>query len=108
VSAIYLLDRVTLRPGRLATCREALRESYLPGARRRGMEFVGSWCAPPVEVEGEPTELYLLWRLAGVGEFFAMRGQAAADPEVAAFWRELEALALGRERRVLGEAGLAP
>jgi hypothetical protein len=45
--------------------------------------------------------------VAGVGEFFAMRGAAGADPEVAAFWREVEALSLCRSRRVLGETALA-
>lgn len=107
MSAVYLLDQLTVRPGRLAACREALSERYLQGARRRGMQLVGAWSAPPVEVEEEPTELFVLWRVAGVGEFFAMRGAAGADPDVAAFWREVEALSLCRSRRVLGETALA-
>lgn len=107
MSAIYLLDQLTLRPGRLAACREALYARYLPGARRRGMQLVGAWSAPPLEVEEQPTELFVLWRVAGVPEFFAMRGQAGADPEVGAFWREVEALSLRRSRRVLGEQALA-
>ena len=65
MSAIYILDRVQLRPGQLQAYQRALRERYLPGARKRGMELIGSWITPPVEVE-EGNELVTIWSLPSI------------------------------------------
>jgi len=99
--AIYVLDRMELRPGRLRAYRELLERRYLPGARERGMELVGLFAAPPLELEDASNELFALWSLPDVAAFWAMRARAVADPDVATFWRESEAFLLGRERRFL-------
>jgi hypothetical protein len=43
-------------------------------------------------------EVVLLWSLPGPREFFATR---AASHEAAEWWRETDAIALGRERHVM-------
>ena len=48
---IYVLDRITVRPGRLRDYQARLRERYLPLARSRGMTLVGQWFTPPVELD---------------------------------------------------------
>jgi hypothetical protein len=107
VSGIFILDRITVQPGRLREYRELLEQRYLPGAVQRGMQLVGSWVSPPVELEGESSDLLLLWSLAGVEAFWAMRGQASADPTVGDWWKQSEHLLVSRERRLLAPADRA-
>ncbi len=105
MSAIYVLDRVKLRPGQLQAYQQALRERYLPGARERGMELIGSWVTPPVEVE-HGNELVTLWSLPSIETFWAMRSGSAA-PELAAWWEESDRLALSRERKFMTPAEIS-
>ena len=83
MSAIYILDRVKLRPGQLQAYQQALRERYLPGARERGMELIGSWTTPPLEVE-EGNELVTLWSLPSIEAFWAMRSGSVSPGVVVA------------------------
>lgn len=105
MSAIYILDRVTLRPGQLQTYQKGLRERYLPGARERGMELVGSWITPPVELE-EGNELVTLWSLPGVETFWKIRS-GSASPELEAWWKESDQLTLSRERKFMTSAEIS-
>ena len=102
MSTIYILDRVKLRPEKIQPYQPALRERYLPGARERGMELIGSWITPPVEVE-EGNELVTLWSLPSIEAFWAMRGSSSA-PEIAAWWAESDQLTLSRERKIMSAA----
>ena len=92
--AVFILDRIRIRPGEVETYQRGLREQYVPAARERGMELVGSWLTPPVEVE-QGNELVLLWSLADAEGFWAMRRHS---DEAASFWKDMEAATLSRER----------
>ena len=105
MSAIYILDRVRLRPEKIQPYQRALRERYLPGARERGMELIGSWITPPVEVE-EGNEFVTLWSLPSIEAFWAMRAGSSA-PEIAAWWAEADELSLSRERQIMSQAELS-
>ncbi len=102
-TAGFILDRITVQPGRLAEYRERLARDYLPLARERGMELVGSWIAPPLELEDESNDLVLLWSFP---EFWAMRGQAR-EQGAGAWWDANEELAVSRERIFLAPTELA-
>jgi hypothetical protein len=104
MSAIYILDRITLQPGKLDEYRERLASLYLPGARQRGMELVGSWITPPLELDDTCNELVLLWSLRDTAAFWMMRGQAMTDPEVASWWEASDRLTVKRERRLMTSA----
>ena len=105
MSAIYILDRVRLAPEKIQLYQQALRERYLPGARERGMELIGSWITPPVEVE-DGNEFVTLWSLPSIEAFWAMRAANSA-PEVAAWWAESDRLTLSRERRIMSRAEIS-
>jgi hypothetical protein len=96
---IYILDRVSIKPGQLSRYQQRLREQYLPGARARGLQLVGSWVTPPLEVE-QGNELLLLWSLPDVRAFWAMRA-GGGDPDAVAFWQQAAQLGEHRERRFL-------
>ena len=104
MNEIYVLDRIQVRPGQLQACRDRLREGYLPGAQERGLTLVGSWVTPPVELE-QGNELLVLWSLSGVDAFWAMRGGGGAE-ELGDFWRDIDALAVRRERQFMTDSEL--
>lgn len=97
---VFILDRITVRPGRLGEYQALLRERYLPLARARGMTLVGQWFTPPIELDDAPNDLVLLWSVPGPEGFWTMRRQAR-DPEITAWWAASDALTLGRERKFM-------
>ena len=97
---VYILDRITVRPGRLREYQALLRERYLPLATARGMTLVGQWFTPPIELDDAPNDLVLLWSVPGPEGFWTMRRQAR-DPAITAWWAESDALTLGRERQYM-------
>ena len=105
---IWLLDRYAVKPGRLGELQAAFEARGLPSARRRGLTLVGRWITPPVELEQEGNELLVLWSLPDAEAFWPMRIGAGTDAEVAAWWNEVDALVLRRERQFLAAAGEQP
>lgn len=99
---VRVIDRVVVQPGSLADFRHRFDTDYLPGALDRGMELVERWATPPVEVDGEPTEVTLVWRVDGPTGFFAMRGEVQRHADVAAFWTDCAPLVRERQRSIAG------
>lgn len=104
---IYVLDELELRPGMLAPFREALEAQYLPGAQERGMRLLHVLVTPPVELATGSTSVVLVWQLAGVSGFWALRSQNGG-PEIAEWWRDCEQFVLSRSRRFAVEADAMP
>ncbi|MVU76213.1 hypothetical protein GPX89_03030 [Nocardia sp. ET3-3] len=95
---VRVLDRIVLPADRAEDWLCRWRDEYLPGANARGLR------APQVLHEhtgADSVAVQIIWELAGIYEFYGMRGAAAADPGVAAFWSDTDAVALTRERHVL-------
>ncbi|GCD98205.1 NIPSNAP family protein [Embleya hyalina] len=101
---VSILDHVTLTNDQVAWWLGQFHDRYLPGAQRRGMRLERVWRSPAGR---DATTVHILWILPGIRAFYAMRGAAAADPEVAAFWAATDGYALERQRRALqpAEAG---
>ncbi|MEE9286032.1 MAG: NIPSNAP family protein [Dehalococcoidia bacterium] len=105
---IYVLEEMTVRPGMLREYQEAFSREYVPGAEARGMRLVGSWTTPPVEMEGESSDLVVLWSLADVDAFWKARTTAGRDPKVLAWWRKAEEYQVRRSRRFLQASPFSP
>ncbi|MBJ22713.1 MAG: hypothetical protein GY910_27670 [bacterium] len=105
MGAIYILDRVSLPSKSVSAYQQAMRDRYLPGALERGMEWVGSWVTPPVELE-EGNEFVTLWSLPNIEAFWAMRAANAA-PEVMAWWAESDRMTQSRERKIMTRAEIS-
>ena len=96
---VAILDRVTLPRDQAAAWVERLQREYRPSAEARGYTFAGVW---QTHAEGtDAVEVVVLWTLPGPREFFRSR---ATSHEVNAWWRETDAVALQRERRVMQAA----
>ena len=96
--AIYVLDELVLRPGRLADFLETMERDYRPAAEARGQRLVHTWVTPPTTVEGPDTTLLLVWRLEGIPGFWGMRSRNS-EPEVGQWWQDCEPLVIRRTRR---------
>ncbi|UFS96171.1 hypothetical protein [Nocardia huaxiensis] len=95
---VHVLDRVILPAERVESWLRAWRRDYLPGAVQRGLRAPHVWRA---HHDPDSVELHISWELSGIYEFYGMRGAAAADPAVARFWAETDAIAVARERQVM-------
>ena len=97
---ISILDRIVVRPGCLEQLLVGLRQQYLPNAQARGMTLSAVHILPPEEIDGVPQEVTVVWTVPDFQAFFAMRGQAALDPSVTAFWEWCAPMIERRERRI--------
>ena len=95
-----MLDRVTLPRSAVDAWIERLHREYRPSAEGRGLTFAGLWQTHADDAE--TVEVAVLWTLPGPREFFRSR---ATSHEASAWWRETDAVALHRERRVMQAAG---
>lgn len=97
MTAVAIVDRVTLPAGEANPWLDRLHRDYEPGAERRGMRLRESWTS---NVGADAVEVCVVWDLPDVAAFWAMRAAALADASVAAWWEATDAVALERERRV--------
>ncbi|MEZ5569323.1 MAG: hypothetical protein R3E54_13435 [Halioglobus sp.] len=102
---ISVQDRIVVDAGDLSRLRSLLCERYLSGAEARGLALLSTEISPPVLTENAPVTLWLRWRVADVGSWWAMRAQSGT-PEVAAFWAEVDGFCLERERCYLRDPDL--
>ncbi|MET7299783.1 NIPSNAP family protein [Embleya sp. NPDC005575] len=102
---VNILDQVTLTNDQVALWLGQFHDRYLPGAQRRGMRLERVWRSPAGR---GTTTVHILWVLPGIRAFYAMRGAAAADPDVAAFWAATDRYASARQRRALQPAMPGP
>ena len=94
--AVAILDRVTLPRREAAGWLDRLHRDYRPSAEARGFTYAGSW--ETRADDADTVEVVVLWTLPGPREFFRSR---ATSHEASDWWRETDALARQRERRVM-------
>lgn len=98
---VYVLDELAVPPGRLKDVRSLIEGVYRPGAEARGLHLEQICLTPPIVLEDEPTTMVLWWSLPDAAAFWSMKRKSTADPEVAAFWREVDGVVVSRSRRFL-------
>jgi hypothetical protein len=98
---IYILDQITLKPGSVEAFMDCFEADYLPAAVQRNMSLSLRSVSPPVELEGQSSDVILLWKINQIGEFWSMRKEAKVDASVASFWQTAEAWVETRNRKVL-------
>jgi len=104
---VYILDEVTVVPGRAREYRTRYLEGYAPGARERGMILEEIWISPPFEWEEGSNTIRFLWSVPGAAGWWNMRFGGgspnfdASGAEQAKWWRSVEHLTISRKRDVL-------
>ena len=104
---VYMMDEMVIKPGMLKQYIEAYNREYAPGAKARGLKLVGSWIAPPLELQGESNTFVVLWAMDGVEGFWNQR-KGAQTPAVRAWWEKAEAWQVSRTRRFLEPTAASP
>jgi hypothetical protein len=105
---IYMVDEITLKPGKLGRFNAAFEKEYLPKAKERGLSLVGSWIAPPMEMQGEGNTLVVLWSMDGQEGFWRQRKGSGGDPAVREWWAKMKPVIAGRTRRFLEATAFSP
>ncbi|MBN7797660.1 Dabb family protein [Parahaliea mediterranea] len=100
---IIVQDRIVATAARLPAIDRLFRERYRGAAGERGLQWLSSEVSPPVNIDEAPLTLWVRWRLADAGAFWAMRAQSGT-PEIAAFWAEVDQYCQSRERTYLQDA----
>ena len=103
---VTIFDEVVLPVSAADAWLESWRADYLPGAARRGLALQGAWRG--YTEDPEQVVLVIQWSLTTSEAFFASRSLGGADPGVTDFWNATDEMAIGRNRRVLADAGIAP
>ncbi len=97
-SIVHAIDEIVANPGE----GKALLEDYLarhgPGARARGMVLEQVLVSPPMWLDDQSNTLVFRWSLAGAGAWWQMRFVGGNDPDVAAWWADVDARAVSRRR----------
>jgi hypothetical protein len=102
---VYILDQVTPKPGMAKQFLDTYMEKYAPAARERGMTLEKVLVAPPMWLEDQSNQLFIMWSVQGPAAWWGMSHQGRRNPAVAAFWEEEAApLILSRSRCFPAEA----
>jgi len=96
--SIYVPDELSIPPGRLQDVRSLIDKVYRPGAEARGLHLEQVCITPPIPLIDEPTTMVLWWSLE---DFWGVKRKSTADPQVAAFWKEVDDVVVSRSRRFL-------
>lgn len=95
---IAIVDRIEVRGPDAAAVRDRYLAAYAPLARRRGMTLCHALMSPPVALREGANILTFVWTVPDLPAWWRMRLAGARDPNVAAFWRGLDADIVSRTR----------
>lgn len=98
---VAIIDRVTLAGDQAMPWLDRLRAEYAPAAQARGMRLTGTWWT---HADEDAIEVCLVWELADVATFWAMKHAARRDESVDEWWAATDAIALDRQRQVYASA----
>jgi hypothetical protein len=98
---IVVQDKIEVPGSQLARLQQLFRERYISDAAQRGLHFTEFLVSPPLLLTEAPCTLWARWQVADPGAWWAMRAQSGTAA-VAAFWADVDALCLSRERSYLG------
>jgi hypothetical protein len=101
---VYVVDRVTTRPGCAKTFVDTYLAEYAPGARRRGMTLCTVLVSPPIWFDDQPNTITITWSLPSPRAWWEMTWQGRPDPTVGQWWAAVAELVEERTRTVAASA----
>ncbi|MDG3009763.1 hypothetical protein G4X40_06335 [Rhodococcus sp. D2-41] len=97
---IFVVDRVTTRPGRAREFVDAYLADYAPGALRRGMTLDRILVSPPLWSGDQANTVTITWTVEGVGAWWDMTRSGRGDPAPARWWTAVDELIVERSREM--------
>ena len=95
---VHAIDEIVANPGEGKALLEDYLARYASGARARGMVLEQILVSPPMWLDDQSNTLVFRWSLAGAGAWWQMRFVGGNDPDVAAWWADVDARAVSRRR----------
>ncbi|RJF93134.1 hypothetical protein [Sphingomonas cavernae] len=100
---IQVIDEIVARPGAAKALLDDYLARYAPGARDRGMVLEQILVSPPMWLDDQSNTLTIRWSLRDTAAWWRMRAVGGNDPDVAAWWAEVDARAVSRRRSFAAE-----
>jgi hypothetical protein len=97
---IHVLDRLSVRPGRLDGVITILAGEYQPKMHQLGATLMASLSAPIV-LSDQPTQLVLLWSIPNLQTFWRIRFGSVADDGLMDVWPRIDPDLVERTREIL-------
>lgn len=101
---VYVVDRVTTRPGCAREFVDTYLREYAPGARDRGMTLRDVLVSPPIWFDDHPNVVSITWSLPGARAWWEMTWKGRPDPELGRWWDSVDHLVMERDRSVAAAA----
>ncbi|WP_237246026.1 hypothetical protein [Sphingopyxis witflariensis] len=95
---VHAIDEIVAQPGEGKALLDDYLAHYALGARARGMKLEQILVSPPMWLDDQSNTLTFRWSLAGAGAWWQMRFVGGNDPDVAAWWAEVDVRAVSRRR----------
>lgn len=95
---VHVIDEIVAQPGEAKALLDDYLARYAPGARARGMVLEQVLVSPPMWLDDQSNTVSFRWSLPDAAAWWQMRFVGGADPEVAAWWAEVDARAVSRRR----------
>jgi hypothetical protein len=101
---IFIVDRITPKPGQAKAFLDIYMARYAPAARERGMTLVHRWVSPPMWLDEQSNTLTIVWTVQGAPAWWNMSFHGRRDPAVSGFWESIEPMIVSRHRGFSAEA----
>ncbi len=102
--SVYVVDRVTTRPGCAREFIDTYLRGYVPGAIDRGMTLRDVLVSPPIWLEDRPNVVTITWSLPDAQAWWEMTWKGRPDPELGQWWDSVDHLIVERDRSVSAAA----
>ncbi len=101
---VYVIDRVTTRPGCGRKFVDAYLTGYAPGALERGMTLEQVLISPPIWFSDQNNTVTIIWSLPNPRAWWQMTWLGRPDPAVGQWWTDICDLVVERTRSVAAAA----
>jgi hypothetical protein len=101
---VFVIDRVTTRPGCARSFVDTYLAEYAPGARDRGMTLRDVLVSPPIWFDDQPNVVTITWSLPNAQAWWEMTWKGRPDPGLALWWESIGPLVEERHRSVAAAA----
>jgi hypothetical protein len=95
---VHTIDEIVAKPGEGKALLGDYLARYAPGARARGMTLEQILVSPPMWLDDQSNTLVFRWSLVDAAAWWQMRFVGGNDPDVAAWWTDVDARAVSRRR----------